>query len=59
MDSDKYSVALTHGFALGSFFWFFVMLMFVGIAYDHGKHVGKLEAAAPELAAEKEANGGT
>lgn len=55
MDSDKYSVALTHGFALGSFFWFFVMLMFMFCAYDHGKHVGKLEAAVPELATEKEA----
>lgn len=54
MDSDKYEIALIQGLGLATAFWFFVMLMFVGVAYDHGKHVGRLEAAAPELAAEKE-----
>lgn len=55
MDSDKYSEALMQGMGLATVFWFFIMLMVADCVYDHGKHVGKLEAAAPELATEKEA----
>lgn len=55
MDSDKYSVAMIYGIAMASFFWFLAMLMFASGAFDLGKYVGKLEAAAPELAAENEA----
>lgn len=54
MDSDKYDLAIIYGIGMATFFWIVVMLMSVGVAYDHGKHVGRLEAAAPELAAEKE-----
>lgn len=56
MDSDKYSTAMLYGIALASCFWFFAMLMFAFGAFDLGRYVGKLEAAAPELAAEKEAD---
>lgn len=58
MDSDKYSVALLEGFAMATVFWFFFMFMAGFCVYDHGKHVGRLESAVPELAAEKEASGG-
>lgn len=56
MDSDKYEVAVIHGIALASCFWFLASLMFAFGAFDLGKYVGRLEAAAPELAAEKEAD---
>lgn len=55
MDSDKYDLAIIYGIGMATFFWIVVMLMSVGVAYDHGKHVGRLESAVPELSAEKEA----
>lgn len=54
MDSDKYDLAIFYGMGLATFFWIVVMLMVVGVIYDHGKYIGKLEAAAPELSAENE-----
>ena len=54
MYSDKYSVAFLVGFAMATVFWFFFMFMAGFCVYDHGKHVGRLESAAPELAAENE-----
>lgn len=59
MDSNKYELALLEGFAMATVFWFFFMLMAGVCVYDHGKHVGKMEAvaseaAAPERATEKE-----
>lgn len=54
MDSDKYSTAMLYGIATASFFWFLASLMFAFGAFDLGRYVGKLEAAAPEFAAEKE-----
>lgn len=47
MDSDKYDLAMIYGMGLATFFWIVVMLMSVGVVYDHGKYIGKLESLVP------------